>query len=92
MLNLGICYDRGTGVGRDKDKAIFYFKEAADKGDVDGKMNYVYYLLKTATDQDNIEDYYLAADYLREIIAYNPYKSEPYFYLGFLYENGFGVT
>ncbi|KAJ3299884.1 hypothetical protein HK104_006241 [Borealophlyctis nickersoniae] len=36
---LGVCYQKGDGVGKDKRKAVELFKLAAEQGDADGQYN-----------------------------------------------------
>ena len=54
-------------------------------------MFYAFSLLREASKQDDYDNYLLVSNYLREIIKEEPNKSEAYYYLGFLYENGYGV-
>lgn len=50
-----------------------------------------YHSLYNATLTDREEDYIKAADLFREVIVKNPKYSKGYYYLGFMFENGFGV-
>ena len=52
-FNLGVCYEKGLGVRQDLEKAISYFNEAAERGDIDGKLSKVYYMLDKATNMDD---------------------------------------
>ena len=53
-FNLGVCYEKGLdNMRQDLDKAIGYFNEAAERGDIDGKLSKVYYMLDKATNIDN---------------------------------------
>ncbi|KAK8895558.1 hypothetical protein M9Y10_024027 [Tritrichomonas musculus] len=37
LFGLALCYKRGTGVNKDKHKAIEYYKKEAEFGDNDGQ-------------------------------------------------------
>lgn len=39
LNNLGICYEKGRGVPKDLDQAFLLYKEAAEKGYIEGKLN-----------------------------------------------------
>ncbi len=52
----------------------------------------MFYIMQDATSSDKQEDYLFAYNYLRDVVATNPEISETYFYLGHLYECGFGVN
>lgn len=82
------------------EKAKEYFEEAAARGDLDGKLFKVYYMLDDATNTDDEDcniffhlslEYFECYNQLREILAADRQKAEAYFYIGFLYEHGFGV-
>ena len=45
-------------------------------------------MLKNANNQDQDEDFVEASFIFQEIISKDPNMGEPYFYLGYLYENG----
>ena len=35
--NLGLCYDKGSGVTKDYSEAVKWYKKAAEQGDVDAQ-------------------------------------------------------
>ncbi len=59
----------GYGVQKNESKAIDYFEDAAKKGDEDGKMLFIYYLLQKATNEDNTEKYFEAFQFLMGLIV-----------------------
>lgn len=68
--NLGVCYEKGIGVRQDLEKAISYFNEAAERGDIDGKLSKVYYMLDKATDADDVKSiifFYILFSVLRRL-------------------------
>ena len=36
---VGVCYEYGTGVGKDEVEAVKYYRMAADQGDADAQYN-----------------------------------------------------
>lgn len=64
------------------------FKEAARKGDLEGKLFYSSHVLRNALGTNKDEDFIEAANMLHEVIAEDPEKEAAYFYLGYLYEFG----
>ncbi|KAL4463916.1 hypothetical protein ABPG74_005853 [Tetrahymena malaccensis] len=91
-MNLGICYLKGIAVHADINKAMRLLKKAAKKGNQESKLQYCYYLLQQASDENNEQEYFQAATYLREILTTQPQNSDALLYLGFLHELGLGVT
>eukprot|EP00825_Cyclidium_porcatum_P026885 TRINITY_DN2888_c0_g1_i1.p1 TRINITY_DN2888_c0_g1~~TRINITY_DN2888_c0_g1_i1.p1 ORF type:complete len:529 (+),score=74.31 TRINITY_DN2888_c0_g1_i1:394-1980(+) len=68
IFNLGLCYEKGKGVPKDLAKAQKLFEEAANRGDVDAKLFYLYYLLQNATINNDKQQQAQAYDYLQSII------------------------
>ena len=68
-----------------------YFEQAAELGDLDGKYNFAYYLLKSASLQNKEEEYYRAANLFREVINDDSNYSDAHYYMGFMFENGLGI-
>ena len=91
LTNLGICYLKGIGVAKDTVNAKKLFKEAAVQKDPDAMFYIAYFKLKGASLDVNDEEYFEAADQLRYVISVDKSNSDAYYYLGYLYENGFGV-
>lgn len=56
------------------------------------KTNYMHFLMQDASHSGRQEDYMFCHIYLMQILSSNPELTETYFYLGHLYECGFGVT
>eukprot|EP00828_Plagiopyla_frontata_P042927 TRINITY_DN655_c0_g1_i4.p1 TRINITY_DN655_c0_g1~~TRINITY_DN655_c0_g1_i4.p1 ORF type:complete len:487 (-),score=106.05 TRINITY_DN655_c0_g1_i4:137-1597(-) len=91
-FNLGMCYEKGWAVNQNFQKAKSYYREASDKGDIKGKLQLAHYLMKDANNDQEEDDYFQAYNILQEVIKQNANLAQAYYYLGFLYENGFGVT
>lgn len=91
LTNLGICYLKGIGVPKDSVNAKKLFKEASIQKDPDAMFYIAYFKLKGATMNVNDEEYFEAADQLRYVVSVDKTNSDAYYYLGYLYENGFGV-
>ena len=91
LTNLGICYLKGIGVPKDTVNAKKLFKEASLQKDPDAMFYIAYFKLKGASLNVNDEEYFEAADQLRYVIGADNSNSDAYYYLGYLYENGFGV-
>jgi TPR repeat protein len=49
LNNLGICYEFGHGVDRDRDTAFKLFKESAEKGYTEGMLNLALMYFTNAT-------------------------------------------
>ncbi|CAD8203238.1 unnamed protein product [Paramecium octaurelia] len=88
---LAQCYEYGYGVGVNLEQAKSYYKEGALKGDVACRLQYMHYVMKDCSNSGRQEDYLFAHQYLIQIMIQNPEITEVYFYLGHLYECGFGV-
>ena len=41
MNNLGYCYEHAIGKAKDNSKAFYWYKKAAEAGDMDGMMNLI---------------------------------------------------
>lgn len=91
LTNLGICYLKGIGVLKDTVNAKKLFKEGAIQKDPDAMFYLAYFKLKGASMNANDEEYFEAADQLRYVTSVDKNNSDAYYYLGYLYENGFGV-
>ena len=52
----------------------------------------MYYVMQDASHSGRDEDYQFAYNYFRDILAVEPNIPDTYFYLGHLYECGFGVV
>lgn len=89
--NLGICYLRGIHVERDYIAAKQLFKEASDKNDPDAIFYQTYFQLKDMQSHSSEDEYHKIAESLRKVLSITPNHSDALYYLGYLYENGFGV-
>ncbi|KAM4554880.1 death ligand signal enhancer isoform 2-T2 [Odontesthes bonariensis] len=47
QFNVGVCYEKGRGVGKDKEKALYYYRQAADTGHKQAQYRYAKLLLTT---------------------------------------------
>ncbi|WP_353572693.1 tetratricopeptide repeat protein [Candidatus Albibeggiatoa sp. nov. BB20] len=59
FLNLGYCYDEGIGTKQDKEKALFWYKKAAQYGDLSAYMNIAVYYV-------SVKDFKLAEYWYKE--------------------------
>lgn len=94
LFNLALCYEKGIGVSPDPMKALSIYKEAAYKGDLNGKLYFAYHSLKrTLLEKEDFEgNLSESARFMLELTFIKPELPEPYYYLGTLYENGFTVV
>ena len=89
--NLGMCYEQGVGVEKDIGEAYDCYLEAANQGFTQGMFNVAYLCLKKAESSSLNEDYEEAVYWFRRTLNNDPNYAEANFYLGFFFENGFGV-
>lgn len=75
-----------------KEAAKNYYKEGALKGELQCKILYMHYVMFDASNSGRQEEYTFAFNYFSEIMITHPNVPETYFYLGHLYECGFGVV
>jgi len=87
QYNLGVMYDKGTGVAEDDAKAVKWYRKAADQGDADAQYNLgVMYGKGRGVAEDDAEAvkwYRKAADQGDADAQYN---------LGAMYDQGSGVA
>jgi hypothetical protein len=92
QTNLGICYVKGLGTKQDYLAAQQLFEEAAEKNDADALFFSTYFRLKEMQIHSSEDGYHQSAEALRRVLIANPAHSDAMYYLGYLYENGFGVA
>ncbi len=83
QLNLGAAYDHGLGVERDVDKAIEWYKKAADKGLAKAQFNLAHIL--TSEDISSVG----AAEYM--LMAAEQGLVDAQYLMGVSYAEGIGV-
>lgn len=83
---LGVCYHIGRGVKKDINKAVLWYKKAADQGNSNGQINlgYCYYVGQGV--EQNLR---LAADLFQKSASQGNHYGQNM--LGECYENGHGV-
>ena len=91
ITNLGICYQNGEGVAKDVTKAKKCFEESAATGNASANFFLGKYFMSQGNQTKKHEDYSQAAFYFRQAIQFDTDAKEAYYYLGFLFQNGFGV-
>lgn len=96
--NLGLCYEYGKGVEKNLEKAMIHYKQASDKLHPMALANQAILLVKLNTEQRK-KDYKKAFKLLQLSIyleedehASTSGNKDAFYYLGYLYENGFGVN
>lgn len=75
---------------QDENKAKNLIKRSAEKGDVQGKQQYVELML-TEIHKCSADDLDEMNTYCRQIIAEEEDNPYAYYYLGIMYEGGYGV-
>jgi len=83
QLNLGAAYDHGLGVARDVDKAIEWYKKAADQGLAEAQFNLAHLLV--SEDISSVA----AADYMLK--AAEQGMPDAQYLMGVTYAEGIGV-
>ncbi|XP_056147655.1 death ligand signal enhancer [Lampris incognitus] len=68
QFNTGVCYERGRGVGKDKDKALYYYSQAAIAGHRQAQYRYAK-LLFTSRGRKNTEELDTAIKLLEQAAA-----------------------
>lgn len=68
QFNVGVCYEKGRGVNKDKEKALFYYGQAAVGGHTQAQYRYAKLLL-TSREHQSLEQLDTAIDLLKEAAA-----------------------
>ncbi|KAK1904049.1 DAP3-binding cell death enhancer 1 [Dissostichus eleginoides] len=93
QFNTGVCYEKGRGVEKDKQKALYYYWQAAAGGHRQAQYRYAKLLL-TSRGQQSLEQLNTAINLLEQAAAAGLTK-EPddtaLLLLGQCFESGFGV-
>lgn len=90
---LASCYESGLGfAGPNLENAKANYKEGSLRGEKDCKIHYMFYLMQDVSNLGNVEHYRAAYHYFRDVLITDPQITETYYYLGHLYECGFGVA
>jgi TPR repeat protein len=91
LNNLGICYEYGKGVEQNYYKALEYYKKSSDKNHLPSMINQAILLIKINIINNKTDDLTKAYHLLNSYLIYDKTNPEVYYYLGFLYENGFDL-
>ena len=87
QVNLGLCYENGEGVERDRDKAIYWFQKAAAKNNTDAMLELAAgYRIGIIADRNNTQ----AAYWYQK--AAEQGDSNAQYELGCCYQRGDGVA
>lgn len=73
------------------ERAKNFYKEGALRADPDCKSHYMFYIMQDASHSGKHEEYLYCHNYMLDVINHNPELTEAFYYLGHLYECGFGV-
>ncbi|XP_060904216.1 death ligand signal enhancer isoform X4 [Labrus mixtus] len=68
QFNTGVCYEKGRGVTEDKEKALYYYQQAATGGHKQAKYRYAKLLL-TSSGHPGLEELNNAIDFLEQAAA-----------------------
>lgn len=92
MFNLALCYSQGFIGVSDPPRAKQLFKRAADLGDHYSKLFYVDILLNGDTSACSVDELEEANRFCREMIAEEDDRAQAYYFLGIMYQSGFGCA
>lgn len=68
QFNTGVCYEKGRGVSKDKEKALYYYNQAAAGGHRQAQYRYAKLLL-TSRDHQSVEELNTAINLLEQASA-----------------------
>ncbi|XP_069577448.1 death ligand signal enhancer isoform X1 [Brachyistius frenatus] len=68
QFNTGVCYEKGRGVSKDKEKALYYYRQAAVGGHRQAQYRYAKLLL-TNREHQSVEELNTAMDLLEQAAA-----------------------
>lgn len=88
-INLGKCYMTGTGVTLNLEKARALFREAADLGEVQGRLEYMRSYIGTNLEEE--ETMTELAETARTVLLSNSRNPEALYLMGLLEERGIGL-
>ncbi|CAN9514975.1 unnamed protein product [Ophioblennius macclurei] len=75
QYNTGVCYEKGRGVGKDRDKALHYYKQAAVGGHEHAQYRYAKLIL-TTRGQQSLEELNTAIELLEQAAAADLTKAQ----------------
>ncbi|XP_029972630.1 death ligand signal enhancer [Salarias fasciatus] len=75
QFNTGVCYEKGRGVSKDKEKALHYYKQAALGGHTHAQYRYAKLLL-TTRGQQSLEELNTAMELLEQAAAADLTKAQ----------------
>ncbi|XP_058504925.1 death ligand signal enhancer [Solea solea] len=67
QFNVGVCYEKGRGVSKDREKALYYYREAAGGGHAQAQYRYAKLLLTSRV--QSLEELNTAIDLLEQAAA-----------------------
>ena len=91
LNNLGICYEYGKGVEQNYSKALEYYNNACKHYHIPSMLNKAILLIKLNIGNNKEKEFREAYHLLNLYLNYDNKNPEVYYYLGFLYENGFDL-
>jgi uncharacterized protein len=90
MCNLGLLYERGEGVPEDTDQAYRLYKESAEKGHLSAMFYLAKLCFKIARESKSVTEFKMSAHWFLELTLKDPERADVWYYLGQLYEQGYG--
>lgn len=94
MMNLAVCYRKGLGVKKDIEQSKLWASKAAelDPNNMNAQMVQVDNMLENAMISQQESEYLAIFNRLNAVIQKDPTNRDAYYFMGFLFETGLGVS
>lgn len=88
LNNMGICFELGRGVEKDRDRAYLLYKEAAEKGHIQAMENLAYLTFQNGRISKSKQQFKESAQWFRKLTIEDSKRAEPYYQLAQIHEFG----